>query len=200
MSEQPRTVVEKIVAALDRLGAATRALQWQAAIPHGLNPLQLEILLTLAERHPTPQRIGTLSKRCGVRPSTLSDAATALAAKGLVERVPDASDHRAAPIALTPAGEQVSALIGAWAAPLGDEIAQLAPADQLALMSLLLRLVDRLERRGVVAHARLCLSCQHFQPEAYPGSATPHHCALLDRPLGPTDLRIGCHEYERART
>jgi len=200
MSERPRTVVEKIAAALDRLSAATRALQWQVATAHGLSPLQLEILLALAERRSEPQRIGALAERCGVRSSTLSDAAAALVAKALVVRVPDTSDHRAAPIALTAAGERVAALISAWSEPLDEEIARLTPDDQLALMSLLLRLVDNLERRGVIAHAHLCLNCRYFQPETYPGSATPHHCSLLDRPLGPADLRIGCPEYEHAST
>jgi hypothetical protein len=47
-----------------------------------------------------------------------------------------------------------------------------------------------------VSVARLCLTCRFFGPDAHPGAARRHHCALLDLPLGDAALRVDCPDHQ----
>ena len=53
------------------------------------------------------------------------------------------------------------------------------------------RLADALQRGDE-------LRCRFFRFEARPHAARPHHCALLDMPLGPADLRLDCPEHDQS--
>ena len=44
----------------------------------------------------------------------------------------------------------------------------------------------------------MCVTCQFFQPNRYPGSDRPHHCALVDAPFGDRHLRLNCAEQVAA--
>jgi hypothetical protein len=51
---------------------------------------------------------------------------------------------------------------------------------------------------GVVGVARTCPTCRFFRSTAEPNVAASNHCALLDMPLRPGDLRLDCPEHEPA--
>jgi hypothetical protein len=40
------------------------------------------------------------------------------------------------------------------------------------------------------------VTCRFFRRDAHPDSARPHHCALLDAPIGSGELRVDCAEHE----
>ena len=63
-------------------------------------------------------------------------------------------------------------------------------------MRFLMRLIGTLQGSGVVTVARMCVTCRFFRRDVHPGSASPHHCGLLDVPLGVGDLRADCPEHE----
>jgi DNA-binding MarR family transcriptional regulator len=192
-----RDLDTKLVAALERVGQALRFELREQARRYGLTPTQAQILLRLASDPPPRTRVGALAATLDVRQPTVSDAVATLERKGLVERGPDPADARAATLRLTARGRTVADRLDAW-----DERARAAvrgfPMEgKERSLGLLLDLIAGLQRAGVVGVARTCPTCRFFRPGSRPdGSAA--HCALLDVPLFPADLRLDCPEHEPA--
>jgi DNA-binding MarR family transcriptional regulator len=192
-----RDLDTKLVAALERVGQALRLELRERAMADGLTPTQAQILLRLASKRPPGKRVGALAAALDVRQPTISDAVTTLERKGLLERRPDASDARAATLALTAHGRAVAERLGAWDERARAELRRLPRQARQASLTLLLDLIAGLQAAGVVGVARTCPTCQFFRFQVRPGTARPHRCALLDMPLGPGDLRLDCPEHEQ---
>ncbi len=90
------------------LGRLTRRLRTTLA-GTGLTPTRLSVLATLSRGGPL--RISELAEVEGLNPTMLSRVIAELAAAGLVERVPDPADGRAALVAATAAGRRLRARI-----------------------------------------------------------------------------------------
>jgi hypothetical protein len=103
-----------------------------------------------------------------------------------------------ATLGLTPAGEEAAAGLSGWADDVEEQLGSFAPEEKEAVMRFLMRLISALQGAGVITVARMCVTCRFFRPDAHPGSASPHHCALLDLPLSEADLRTDCPEHEPA--
>lgn len=186
----------RLAAALERIGAVGRAHGARSAPVEGLSGLQGRVLeRLLLDRAP---RMGELAAELAVSPATLSEAVASLETKGHVLKVPDPEEHRAMRVEATRSGRALGRRIAAWPAQwLGPALEHLDVPRQGALLELLLEVIRALEAEGAVARARLCLTCRHFQPDVHRGEK-PHHCRLLDQPLGPVDLRIDCAEHSAA--
>jgi hypothetical protein len=65
-------------------------------------------------------------------------------------------------------------------------------------MRFLMELTGSLQRSGLITVARMCVTCRFFRRDVRPGEASPHHCGLLDVPLGGPNLRVDCPEHEAA--
>jgi DNA-binding MarR family transcriptional regulator len=193
-----RDLDTKLVAALERVGQALRVELRERAAQDGLTPTQAQILLRLASERPPRRRVGSLAASLDVRPPTISDAVAALERKGLLERRRDAADARAATLRLTPRGRAVAERLAGWDERVRAELRRLPRQARQASLTLLLDLIARLQQAGVVGVARTCPTCRFFRFEARPGAVRPHHCALLDVPLGPGDLRLDCPEHEQS--
>jgi hypothetical protein len=63
-------------------------------------------------------------------------------------------------------------------------------------MHFLMELAGSLQRSGLITVARMCVTCRFLRREVRPGEAFPHHCGLLDVPLGGSNLRVDCPEHE----
>jgi DNA-binding MarR family transcriptional regulator len=184
----------KLVAALERVGQALRVQMWDTAKEHGLSPTQLQVLLRLASDPPTRRRIGVLAGELDVTHPTVSDAVAVLRRKGLVDR--DAAAGRRAALSLSARGQAVAARLADWDERTRRQLADLPVADKQATLRLLLDLVAGLQRSGAITVARMCVTCRFFRRDAHPGSPRPHHCALVDAPLGTGELRVDCAEHE----
>jgi DNA-binding MarR family transcriptional regulator len=193
-----RDLDTKLVAAMERVGQALRFELREHARSYGLTPTQAQILLRLGTDPPRRRRVGALAARLDVSQPTVSDAVAALERKGLVERRPDPTDARAATLRPTPRGIDVAGRLEAWDERARAEIRGLPVQEKQGSLSLLLDLIGALERAGVVGVARTCPSCRFFRFGAWPNAPAPHHCALLDVPLGRGDLRLDCPEHEPA--
>jgi len=192
---QQEDVDSKIVAALERLAQAFRVLLWRVGQAYGLSPIQVQFLCYLLYQPPAYRRVSHLAQAFRLTKATVSDAVAALTSKGLVRRRPDASDRRSARLDLTPAGRRLAHRLAAWADGVRDSLDFAGSDDKVAVLNFLMRLILELQRAGVITVARMCLTCRFFQPDAHPGTPTPHHCALLDRPLSPAMLRVDCPEH-----
>jgi DNA-binding MarR family transcriptional regulator len=189
----PPDVDAKLVAALERVGQALRVQMWDAAKQHGLSPTQLQLLLRLATDPPARRRIGVLAGELDVTHPTVSDAVAALQRKGLIDREPAS---RTAPLSLSARGRALADRLVDWDQRTRRQLAPLPVADKHSMLRLLLDVIAGLQRSGAITVARMCVTCRHFRRDAHPNPARPHHCALVDAPIGEGELRIDCAEHE----
>jgi DNA-binding MarR family transcriptional regulator len=189
----PPDVDAKLVAALERVGQALRVQMWDTAKQHGLSPTQLHVLLRLASDPPARRRIGVLAAELDVTHPTVSDAVAVLRRKGLVDR--DAASRKAA-LSLSARGRTLAAGLTDWDQRTRQQLADLSVADKHATLRLLLDLIAGLHSHGAIGVARMCATCRFFRRDANRDPARPHHCALVDAPLGSGELRVDCAEHE----
>ncbi len=189
----PPDVDAKLVAALERVGQALRVQMWDKAKQHGLSPTQLQVLLRLASDPPARRRIGVLAGELDVTHPTVSDAVAVLRRKELVDRD---SGSRTAALSLSARGRAVAAGLADWDQRTRQQLADLPVGDKHATLQLLLDLIAGLQRSGAITVARICVTCRFFRRDAHPNSPRPHHCALVDAPMGSGELRIDCAEHQ----
>jgi DNA-binding MarR family transcriptional regulator len=183
----------KLVAALERVGQALRVQVWDTAKEYGLTPTQLQLLLRLASDQPERRRIGVLAAELDVTHPTVSDAVAVLRRKGLVERDPA---NRQATLGLSGRGRSLVRLLADWDRRTRDGLAGFPAASKEDTLQLLLDLIATLQRSGAITVARMCVTCRFFRRDAHLGERRPHHCALVDAPMGPAELRVDCAEHE----
>jgi DNA-binding MarR family transcriptional regulator len=185
----------RIVVAISRIASVLRAGVWESATAENLNPAQGEIVQLLrGRRHGV--RLSWLAAQLSVSPASASDSIAALVAKGLVRKDRADDDRRASALWLT---EQGAAVAERMAQALGfadDAAAALDRRLQEQLLVGLFKLIAELQTSERFPALRACLSCRYFEPNAFPGTAAPHHCALVKAPLPIAFLRIDCAEHE----
>ncbi len=187
----PADLDAKLVAALERIGQALRVQMRDTAGRRGLTPTQLQVLLRLANDPRERRRVGPLAAELDVTHPTVSDAVAALARKGLVEREGGGTILR-----LSPRGRALARVLARWDEQTRAELVPIPAADKEAALRVALDLIAALQRSGVIAVARTCATCRYFRRDAHPGAARPHHCALVDAPMGAAELRVDCAEHE----
>lgn len=178
---------------LERIAAVLRSEQWAAATALGLTPTQLHILLFLAGRGEQAAGVSEIAGQLGVSQPTATDSAAALQRKGLVQK---AEGRRG--LLINPSGRDAVAATGLAANASEAALADLAPADQQALLLLIVKLIRGLQESGAIVPQRLCVTCRHFRPMTHPGQPKPHHCAFVNAAFGTDDLRLDCREHEPA--
>jgi DNA-binding MarR family transcriptional regulator len=199
-SFQHEDVDAKIVASLERIGQAFRVLLRERAREHDLSPIGAQFLVYLLYHDVELRRVGQLAREFDLTPATVSDAVDSLEAKGLVDRERWPEDRRVITLRLSPEGESLAAELSSWADTVKEHLTLCPPGEKEVVMRFLMRLIDSLQRSGVVTVARMCVTCRFFQQDIHLGADLPHHCGLLDVPLGASNLRTDCPEHELARS
>jgi len=188
--------VKDIATGLARIGAVMRAGRWRQAEELGISPIQADLLSFILARGPMTQT-ALAAELCVTQP-TVSDAVAALRRKGLVEARPDPADGRARLLHLMPAGRVAAAEAAGMPADVMEAIAALPEDERAGLLGGLVGLIRQLQAAGGIAPQRMCVSCAHFRPNAYPGEARPHHCAFVNAAFGGAQLRVDCGEFSEA--
>jgi len=192
-------VSNKLLSGLNRIGLAMRSAAWGDATESGLTPTQSQILAFIAARSAQNPRSGDAADALGITPQTASVAIAALVAKGLVSKVPDASDRRASSLKLTRQGDVAARVAAQWPDFLLTAVQELDQAEQKLFLRILVKLIRRLQNDGQIVPQRLCVTCVHFDPNAHPQNpAGAHHCNFVDAPLGELDLRLDCGDHRAA--
>ncbi|MCS7198040.1 MAG: MarR family winged helix-turn-helix transcriptional regulator [Candidatus Bipolaricaulota bacterium] len=189
---------EKLVSALERLAHVLRTLLWEEATESRLSPIQIQTLLYLNSHSEGLCRVGQLAQEFGLTPATMSDAVASLEAKGLLTRKPCPEDRRAQTLRLTAKGRRSSAKLSRWADTFYQQLEHFSPEEKTQALTFLLKLIESLYRSGIITVARICLTCRFFRPHVHSNSQTPHHCALMDKPLSKSDLRVDCPDHKLA--
>lgn len=185
---------EQISFGLARLAALARQDDWRAGELEGLTPTQGDILRLLLQR-PDGLRLTALAAQLQISQPTASDAVAALVRKDFAQKHADPDDARALLLRVTRAGR---ALAKRWPLSFCAVVEAIPATDQAALLGIVMRAIENLQRQGAIAPQRMCHSCRYFVPNAHPGRARAHHCRFINAAIGEADLRVDCAEHEAA--
>lgn len=193
--EHSSPIEERLATGLYTLGLAVGHQERQQARVAGLSSAQGRILTLLAvEGEKTPS---DLANALGVSLATVSDSVAALNSKGLVDRRPSPTHHRASILSLTRAGRVEALRAASWSDFFATALGTLTDDQQEQLLSTLLLLLRAMQENGQIPAQRMCLTCASFRPYVREG-ARPHHCAFVDAPMRPAHLRLVCADHEPA--
>jgi len=198
LSAQHDDVDAKIVAALERLSQVFRVRLREEAWGCDLSPTQAQFLIYLLNHDVELRRVSQLAREFDLTAATASDAVASLEIKGLVQREEWPEDRRVVTLRLTPDGKSLATNLSRWADPIKEHLERFSPDEREAVMRFLMGLIGSLQTSGLITVARMCVACKFFRQDIHPGEPSPHHCALLDVPLGRADLRVDCPEHEPA--
>jgi DNA-binding MarR family transcriptional regulator len=192
------TIEERLRGALAKLSLAAREDYRKQAKDEGLSALQAQTLSLLAREGPI--EMGELSMRLGLTPPTVSDSVAALERRGLVRREPLFHDRRRVRAIATPRGKKIGRTFATWPEVFEEGIAGLSREEKEVFFRILVRMILSLLAKGVIEDARMCATCAYFRAHVHGDVDRPHHCALVDVPLGPASLRLDCPDHEKGRS
>jgi DNA-binding MarR family transcriptional regulator len=193
--ENTEPLPARIATGLHKIGLAMKQQAWQQANDEGLSPTQGQILAVLVADGPLTG--SELSAKLGVTLPTISDSVRVLAEKGLVTKSRDPRHPRASLLTPTKKGAALGTRARSWPEFIATAIEGLAPEEQRAFFSGVMKMLRTLQEQGLVPLHGMCLSCTHFRTNVRSGPS-PHHCALVDAPLASDQLRLECPEHELA--
>ncbi|EAQ37364.1 Transcriptional regulatory protein, MarR family protein [Nitrobacter sp. Nb-311A] len=162
----------------------------------GLNPAQWEALRYLSRANRFSRTPAALAGYAGSTRGTISQTLIALEQKGLASRQSSQRDGRSVELALTRRGEAV--LRDDPLRRLADDIAVATGGDAGELLATLQDILSATIARNGGRAFGVCCTCRHFRRNAKPGSASPHHCNLLDEALSESDGGAICQEHAAA--
>lgn len=195
-SAQHDDVDARIVAALERLSQVFRVQLREEARRRNLSPIQAQFLIYLLHHDVELRRVSQLAREFDLTQATVSDAVASLKTKGLLRREQWPDDRRVVTLRLTPDGEELASGLSRWADPIREHVEGFSPGERETVMRFLIELAGSLQRSGLITVARMCVTCRFFRRDVHPGGDSPHHCGLLDVPLGGSNLRVDCPEHE----
>lgn len=190
-----KSVVDHITAGLHKIAAALRSQAWEGSTAARLTPTQGQILLLLAEREGRPMRLNDVAAELCMTAATASDAVAALEQKSLVKKARSADDHRVLTITLSAGGRRAARRTSGWADVVRAGVMRMTPDEQGTFLRGLTKVIGTLQEQGVISIARMCAGCQYFHPYRHADAAKPHHCGLIDQPMGEPQLRVDCPEF-----
>ncbi len=193
--ENSEPLSTRIAMGLNKIGLAMKQQAWQQANEEGLSATQGQILASLVAEGPLTG--SELSERLGVTLPTISDSVRVLAEKNLVVKSSDPRHPRASLLNPTKKGAALGARARSWPEFMAAAVKDLAPEEQRAFFSGVVKMIRSLQEQGLVPLSGMCVTCTHFRPHVR-GGASPHHCAFVDAPLADEQLRLDCPEHELA--
>jgi DNA-binding MarR family transcriptional regulator len=144
------------------------------------------------------RRVSQLAREFDLTQATVSDAVASLETKKLIQREQWPEDRRVLTLRLTPDGEKRATTLSHWADPVIEHLERFSSEEKETVIRFLIGLIGSLQRSGLITVARMCVTCKFFRQDVHPGEPSPHHCGLLNVPLGAADLRVDCPEHEPA--
>jgi DNA-binding MarR family transcriptional regulator len=190
-----KSVVDHITAGLHKVAAALRSQAWEGGTAARLTPTQGQILVLLAEREGRPVRLNDVAAELCMTAATASDAVAVLEEKSLVKKARSGDDHRVLTITLSAAGRRAARRTSGWADVVRAGVMRMTLEEQGAFLRGLTKVIGTLQEQGVISIARMCAGCQYFHPYLHADAAKPHHCGLIDKPMGEPQLRVDCAEF-----
>ncbi|RMG14366.1 MAG: MarR family transcriptional regulator [Deltaproteobacteria bacterium] len=193
--EASGTLDERLQGALAKLSLAARHDFRRQATGEGLSAVQAQVLTVLARDG--AMEMGQLASRLSLTPATVSDSVAALERRGLLRREPVPSDRRRVRVKPTVRGKQLGESLASWPEIFQQGIEDLSPEEKALLLRVMMRMILSFLAKGVIQEARMCVTCTYFRPHVHEDAERPHHCALVDLPLGLDSVRLDCPDHEQ---
>jgi DNA-binding MarR family transcriptional regulator len=190
-----RTIVDHITVGLGKIAVALRSQAWEGGTERKLTPTQGQILAFLAERSAESVRLNDVAGALCLTAATVSDAVMTLVEKQLVKKQRSEKDQRALVLTLTAAGRREVLETRGWTEVIEAGVNSLTPDEQAVFLRGLTKVIHSLQAQGVISVARMCAGCTYFQPYVHTDTAKPHHCGLVNKPLGEGQLRLDCPDF-----
>lgn len=185
-------IENKIVNGLERLSDIFKSLLWEKAKVFGISPIQIQIMLFVANHKTDLCNITYLSKEFNLTKPTISDAVKSLHSKGYLEKDYSSSDSRSYSIFLTSGGKKLIEDISNYALPIRDVLSSnLQPEDSETLYILISELIYKLYQTGVIQVQRMCFGCRFYSKKD-----ENHFCGLLNKSFENSEIRLDCSEFE----
>lgn len=188
----------RVVAGLSKIGLAMKSRPWRRQGRQGVGPLQVQVLTFLRTQPNRCAMVSMIARELSVKLPTASEVIRTLEEKKLVRRRRSDTDNRVVTVHLTAKGLKAGEVVTGWPEALTAATEQLSSQEQALLLAVLIKLLRSLQLQGEISVARMCVSCQHFRPHVHANPTQPHHCQLVDVPLGVSSLRLDCPEYVAA--
>lgn len=189
---QQEFLSSKIVASLERISQAFKLLLWDKAKQFGLSPIQIQILIFVANHKNQWNNVSYLANEFNVTKPTVSDAVRVLHKKNLILKDHSSSDNRSYSIVLSEAGKAIVADTEDFSSPLISLMETFPKEEQQGFYRVLAKLIHGLHRNQILTVQRSCLSCKF-----YGNHAGGHYCNLLETLLEEQDIRLDCSEFEK---
>ena len=189
--ENKNTPIEdKIVVALERISEVFKLLLRNESKAHELSPIQTQILVFILFHSLEKCKVSYLAKEFSLTKATISDSVKVLLKKQLIKKTNDASDTRSFVLSLTKQGKSVAEKASLYAQPLEQPIDQLSAKQKEVMLDGLLKLINDLNKSGVITLQRMCFTCVNYQVKN-----GAHYCKLLDTKLADNEIRLDCPDY-----
>lgn len=179
----------KLIATLDKLATVFRASLQEASRLFGLTPLQLQLLIFIAEHREDQTYVSLLAEEFLVTKATISDSVKTLVGKNLLEKKPHPQDFRSHSLHLSREGQKLYKQLKAHPMTAKQSLGNLSEKEKASILNVLLDLLAENLELGNIS-PRTCKSCAHFQPRR-----NGFYCLLLQRELPQTELRLDCPEH-----
>jgi DNA-binding MarR family transcriptional regulator len=181
--------VDKLHNTLERLSNLLRTEARQAGASAGLQPVQIEVLHYLGQCNRYSDTLQAVTEFLGQTKGTVSKTVGVLQQRGLVERLPDADDHRVFHLRLTERGRE---LLHRVVPPVFlRELAASRSAQELAqLGEMVHRLLLDAQRARAAPSFGVCASCAHH---LLPGDS--RRCGLTGDALSAADAERICRVH-----
>jgi len=186
---------DRLVTGLSKIGLAMKSRTWRRQGRKGVGPLQVQVLRYLKTCHNQAATVSTIARELTVKLPTASEVIRTLAEKQLVRRRQEQPDQRIVMVHLTALGAKAARVEDGWPELLAAVTQQLPVKEQIGLLTALTKLIRTLQQKGEIPIARMCVSCQHFVPNAHKRGDQPHHCRYFDAPFNDQAVRLDCQEY-----
>ena len=191
IEHQQTNLSSKIVVGLERISEVFRVLLWEHAKANGLSPIQIQILVFIANDKAEYCTVSYLASEFNITKPTISDAIKALEKKKLIEKDYSSSDSRSYTVFLSEKGKSVVFQTEHFANPIKDQLSVIDNVDLDQLYLTITQLIYGLNRSGVLTVQRMCYACK-FHSKTENG----HFCNYLNTELQHSDIRIDCPEFE----
>ncbi len=190
-ADQQLDLNSKIIAGLERISEAFKALLWEKAKILRLSPIQIQILIFIKYHESSLNNVSHLAREFNLTKPTISDTIRVLERKTLIEKLYDPSDQRRFSILLTAGGDNAVREAEDFASPLINPLLSVGDGDKEILFQTINKLIFQLHRNGVLSVQRNCQSCRFYRP-----GSEMDYCNLLEKSLAPRDIRIDCPEHQ----
>jgi len=182
----------KISLVLSKLSDFYRQSLWSQAQPHGISPIQVQLILFVRNHSSALNKVSHLAKEFQMTKATISDSVRVLVDKKLLRKVSEVNDKRSFSLQLTTRGEELANAIESHQDDFLKVLSKLESGKKVGLFKGLFELLNKLNEEGLIPIQRMCFNCGFYDGD----KQSSHRCSFLQKTLETADIRIDCDDFE----